>query len=142
MPAIIKYMSPLPLLRFFFIDKFLVTYIWNLPHTLLIPLPLEISLKGSHVFCPRKRKHYLLLLFELSAISSHLLLYGSPQALIDATASESTLEDETGVRMVALFDHEEIGSNSAQGAGSPVMFDALSRITNSFTSDPKVVTEK
>ena len=60
--------------------------------------------------------------------------------MIDATASESTLEEETGVRMVALFDHEEIGSNSSQGAGSPVMFDALSQITNSFTSDSKVVT--
>ena len=40
--------------------------------------------------------------------------------------------------MVALFDHEEVGSNSAQGAGSPVMLDALSRITSSFGSDFKV----
>lgn len=107
MPAIIKYISPLPL---------------------------------SHVFCLRERKLHPLLPFELTAISSHLLLFGFSQAMIDATASESTLEEETGVRMVALFDHEEIGSNSAQGAGSPVMFDALSQITNSFTSDSKVVT--
>lgn len=42
------------------------------------------------------------------------------------------------MRMVALFDHEEVGSNSAQGAGSPVMLDALSRITSSFSSDSKV----
>jgi aspartyl aminopeptidase len=62
------------------------------------------------------------------------------QALIDATSSESSLVDETGVRMVALFDHEEIGSNSAQGAGSPVMLNALSRITSSFGSDSKVIT--
>ena len=41
--------------------------------------------------------------------------------------------------MVALFDHEEVGSNSAQGAGSPVMLDALSRITSSFSSEFKVV---
>jgi hypothetical protein len=41
--------------------------------------------------------------------------------------------------MVALFDHEEIGSDSAQGAGSPVMLDALSRITSSFNSDSKVL---
>lgn len=40
--------------------------------------------------------------------------------------------------MVALFDHEEVGSNSAQGAGSPVMLDALSRITDSFSSNSKV----
>lgn len=59
--------------------------------------------------------------------------------MIDATSSESSLEDETGVRMVALFDHEEVGSNSAQGAGSPAMLDALSRVTNCFSSDSKVV---
>lgn len=60
------------------------------------------------------------------------------QALINATSSDCSLEEETGVRMVALFDHEECGSNSAQGAGSPVMLDALSRITNSFSSNSKV----
>ncbi|KAF5460021.1 hypothetical protein F2P56_019921 [Juglans regia] len=63
----------------------------------------------------------------------------SLKALIDATFSESCLEDETGVKMVALFDHEEVGSNSAQGAGSPVMVDALSRITSSFGPDSKVL---
>ncbi|XP_042520537.1 probable aspartyl aminopeptidase [Macadamia integrifolia] len=57
----------------------------------------------------------------------------SLKALIDATLSESSLEDETGIRMVALFDHEEVGSSSAQGAGSPAMLDALARVTNSFS---------
>ncbi|OMO71728.1 Peptidase M18 [Corchorus olitorius] len=65
----------------------------------------------------------------------------SLKALIDATSSENDLEDESGVRMVALFDHEEVGSNSAQGAGSPAMLDALSRITLSFTSDSKLLTK-
>ncbi|KAK7266723.1 hypothetical protein RIF29_19374 [Crotalaria pallida] len=59
------------------------------------------------------------------------------EALVDATSSDSSLKEETGVRMVALFDHEECGSDSAQGAGSPVVLNALSRITNSFSSDPK-----
>eukprot|EP00257_Ricinus_communis_P019264 XP_015578196.1 probable aspartyl aminopeptidase [Ricinus communis] len=63
----------------------------------------------------------------------------SLKALIDATASDSHLENESGVRMVALFDHEEVGSDSAQGAGSPVMFDALSRITSTFNSDSKLL---
>ncbi|XP_027153381.1 probable aspartyl aminopeptidase [Coffea eugenioides] len=65
----------------------------------------------------------------------------SLKALVDATSSESSLDNETGVRMVALFDHEEVGSDSAQGAGSPVMFDALSRITGTFSSDLKLVTK-
>lgn len=65
------------------------------------------------------------------------------KALVDATASEESLQDETGVRMIALFDHEEVGSDSAQGAGSPVMFDALARITSSLSaSDSKVPLEK
>lgn len=64
----------------------------------------------------------------------------SLKALIDSTASENSLDDESNVRMVALFDHEEVGSNSAQGAGSPAMLDALSRITKSFSiSDPKLL---
>ncbi|KAJ0048096.1 hypothetical protein Pint_15705 [Pistacia integerrima] len=66
----------------------------------------------------------------------------SLKALIDTTSSESNLEDETGVRMVALFDHEEVGSSSAQGAGSPVMLDALSRITNIFCSNTNVLIQK
>lgn len=41
---------------------------------------------------------------------------------------------------MALFDHEEVGSNSAQGAGSPVMIDAMSHITSCFSSDIKVAT--
>ncbi|XP_058787149.1 probable aspartyl aminopeptidase [Vicia villosa] len=63
----------------------------------------------------------------------------SLKALIDATSSDSSLEEEPGVRMVALFDHEECGSNSAQGAGSPVVLDALSRITHSFSPNSKLL---
>ncbi|GKD87603.1 probable aspartyl aminopeptidase, partial [Tanacetum coccineum] len=53
-----------------------------------------------------------------------------------AMVSKKELEDESGVRMVALFDHEEAGSTSAQGVGSPVIFDALNRITTFFSSNP------
>lgn len=63
----------------------------------------------------------------------------SLKALIDATSSDSSLEEEPGVSMVALFDHEECGSNSAQGAGSPVVLDAISRITDSFSPNSKLL---
>ncbi|GBG62377.1 hypothetical protein CBR_g30331 [Chara braunii] len=50
------------------------------------------------------------------------------RALIDSCSEENSLEDEKSVRMVALFDNEEVGSNSAQGAGSPTLFHAMKRI--------------
>ncbi|KAG5148655.1 hypothetical protein JHK82_015536 [Glycine max] len=68
-----------------------------------------------------------------------VVIVGFIRALIDATSSDSSLEEESGVRMVALFDHEEVGSNSAQGAGSPVMLNAVTRVTNSFSSNPNLL---
>ncbi|KAG8051092.1 hypothetical protein GUJ93_ZPchr0009g437 [Zizania palustris] len=66
----------------------------------------------------------------------------SLKALIDSTSDEQSLAHESGVRMVALFDHEEVGSDSAQGAGSPAMLDALSRITGSFNSSNSNLLER
>ncbi|KAL4425327.1 hypothetical protein ABPG75_009343 [Micractinium tetrahymenae] len=55
--------------------------------------------------------------------------YCSLQALIDTCGSAEDLAEETGVRAIALFDNEEVGSDSAQGAGSPVMRDCITRVT-------------
>ncbi|XP_062202835.1 probable aspartyl aminopeptidase [Phragmites australis] len=66
----------------------------------------------------------------------------SLKALIDSTFDEHSLDNESGVRMVALFDHEEVGSDSAQGAGSPAMLDALSRITGSLNFSNSKLLEK
>ncbi|KAL1544440.1 aspartyl aminopeptidase [Salvia divinorum] len=50
------------------------------------------------------------------------------RALIDACASPEDLLNEHAIRMVALFDNEEVGSDSCQGAGAPTMFEAMRRI--------------
>jgi aspartyl aminopeptidase len=49
----------------------------------------------------------------------------SLEALTDA---EKTLNDSEEVRVIALFDHEEIGSSSAQGAGSNLVNDIFNRV--------------
>ena len=41
--------------------------------------------------------------------------------LIDSLKDESVLKDETSIRMIACFDHEEIGSMTAQGAFSTML---------------------
>lgn len=41
--------------------------------------------------------------------------YLSLRALIDSTHGFDALADEVAVKAVALFDHEEVGSASAQG---------------------------
>ena len=47
--------------------------------------------------------------------------------------AEHDVENDTDVSLVALFDHEEVGSNSAVGAGSPIMADAVERIANALS---------
>ncbi|KAI3892878.1 hypothetical protein MKW92_026616 [Papaver armeniacum] len=54
--------------------------------------------------------------------------YCALRALVDSCESPGSLSSEQAIRMVALFDNEEVGSNSAQGAGAPTMFQAMKRI--------------
>ncbi|XP_073223901.1 probable aspartyl aminopeptidase isoform X1 [Cicer arietinum] len=58
--------------------------------------------------------------------------YCALRALIDSCESSSDLASEHAIRMVALFDNEEVGSDSAQGAGAPTMFQAMRRIVASL----------
>lgn len=50
-------------------------------------------------------------------------------ALIDYNANKKEDDNDTDIQMVVCFDHEEVGSTSLNGAGSPVMEQAVRRIS-------------
>lgn len=62
--------------------------------------------------------------------------YQALTALIHSCQGEGALEEEVNVRLVALFDHEEIGSMSAQGAASSLLPEVLRRITATCANPP------
>jgi aspartyl aminopeptidase len=49
---------------------------------------------------------------------------------------------QTDVAMIALFDHEEVGSESTCGAGGPVMAEALTRVALCFPPKTAGVSEE
>lgn len=50
--------------------------------------------------------------------------------LIESMADENALKDETGIRLISLFDHEEIGSQTAQGADSNFLPAIIRRLSS------------
>ena len=50
-------------------------------------------------------------------------------SLINSVSSPESLDDETAIRLISLFDHEEIGSNTAQGADSNVLPTVIRRLS-------------
>lgn len=57
------------------------------------------------------------------------------EGLVEYTSKEEALASDEDISLVALFDHEEIGSDSATGAGSPIMGEAVQRICAAFDDD-------
>lgn len=55
--------------------------------------------------------------------------YCSTISLIKSLSSPSSLDDQTSIRLISLFDHEEIGSQSAQGADSNILPAVLRRLS-------------
>lgn len=51
------------------------------------------------------------------------------KGLIDSVADKSALDEDSTIRLIALFDHEEIGSRTAQGADSNALPAVLRRLS-------------
>jgi aspartyl aminopeptidase len=57
------------------------------------------------------------------------MTYCAIEGLIESVASPSALKDESSIRLIAGFDHEEIGSTSAHGAASNLLPAVLRRLS-------------
>lgn len=55
--------------------------------------------------------------------------YCATMGLIDSLPKSSSLDDETAIRLIACFDHEEIGSTTAQGADSSMLPGIIRRLS-------------
>lgn len=67
-----------------------------------------------------------------------MMSYCATEGLIHSLSSDSALDSESTIRLIALFDHEEIGSQTAQGADSnllPAVIRRLSVLSFSSESD-------
>ncbi len=75
----------------------------------------------------------------LGGLDDAFLFSGRLDNLASCHAATSALigapEHAEATRLVALFDHEEIGSESAQGAGGPFLRDVLDRIVAATSPD-------
>lgn len=55
--------------------------------------------------------------------------YCATMGLIDSLRKPDVLNDESAIRLIACFDHEEIGSRTAQGADSSVLPSIIRRLS-------------
>ena len=74
-----------------------------------------------------------------------MMSFCSIQAMIDSLSSPAALEDETSTRLISLFDNEEIGSLTAQGAHSnllPAVIRRLSMLSSQQENDGSTAYEE
>jgi aspartyl aminopeptidase len=64
-----------------------------------------------------------------------LMSYVTIESLLRSSSAADALASEANVRVVGLFDNEEVGSSSVPGAGSTFLEQVLGRIVGSTKSD-------
>lgn len=57
-------------------------------------------------------------------------VYCSIMGLTKSISKENSLQNEEGIRVVALYDHEEVGNESAQGAAASLTEHILRRLSD------------
>ena len=62
-------------------------------------------------------------------LDNQTMCYCSLEALINSLSSSSSLDQDSTIRLIALFDHEEIGSTTAQGADSNLLPAVIRRLS-------------
>ena len=68
--------------------------------------------------------------FVFSARLDNLgMTYCAVEGLIQSLSSQSALKEDSTIRLIACFDHEEIGSKSAQGADSNMLPAVIRRLS-------------
>uniref|UniRef100_A0A7S3NKJ0 aspartyl aminopeptidase n=1 Tax=Aureoumbra lagunensis TaxID=44058 RepID=A0A7S3NKJ0_9STRA len=60
------------------------------------------------------------------------------EALCDLVKSNEKVNSMKSISLLALFDHEEVGSLSATGAQGPLLHDAIQRISTSLIMTPNI----
>ena len=56
------------------------------------------------------------------------------KGLVEHVHSPSGLSEDEDISVIALFDHEEVGSSSLTGAGSPIMAESVKRISSALNA--------
>jgi len=70
--------------------------------------------------------------FIFSARLDNLMHCFTSVTALTETSSNESLKNEQNIRAVLLFDNEEVGSESAYGAMSPVIHEIIERVNSAF----------
>ena len=89
-------------------------------------LDFEMVLYDTHKACLGGLNNELIFSARLDNLNSS---YCATEAIIASTSSPSSLESESSIRLISLFDHEEIGSQTAQGADSNLLPSIVRRLS-------------